>query len=176
MKNMTCWAIGGFLFTSILGTLLHFAFKWSGGDTFVALFSAVNESIWEHMKLILVPMVVFSLIQYRYAQGIGEGYWCQKLRSILVALVLIPVIYYTYTGILGKSVDWFNIAIFFISGGIAYRSEALRFRKEEVCPVSRKLAVCMIIAIGLSFVLFTFCPPRIPLFADPRTGQYGFLG
>jgi hypothetical protein len=128
------------------------------------------------MKLILVPMVVFSLIQYRYAQGVGEGYWCQKLRSILVALVLIPVIYYTYTGILGKSVDWFNIAIFFISGGIAYRSEALRFRKGEVCPVSQKLAVCMIIAIGLSFVLFTFCPPRIPLFADPRTGQYGFLG
>lgn len=176
MKNMTCWAIGGFLFTSILGTLLHFAFEWSGGDTFVALFSAVNESIWEHMKLILVPMVVFSLIQYRYAQGVGEGYWCQKLRSILVALVLIPVIYYTYTGILGKSVDWFNIAIFFISGGIAYRSEAIRFQKGTACSISCNSSKIILILLVLFFAFFTFSPPRIPLFADPRTGQYGFLG
>lgn len=176
MKKPTQWAIGGFLFTSVMGTLLHFAFEWSGNHPIVGLFSAVNESIWEHMKLIFFPMVVYAIIQYRFWQGRGEDYWCEKHVSILIALVLIPLIYYTYTGILGKSVDWFNIAIFFISAGEAYRSEAIRFQKGAVCALSGKASVIVIAVIALLFVFFTFSPPKIPLFADPRTGVYGFCG
>ena len=149
MKHATYWSIGGFLFTSVLGTLLHFAFEWSGNDPVVGLLSAVNESIWEHMKLIFVPMVVYALIQHRFGQGIGEGYWCEKLRSIMIALILIPVIYYTYTGILGLSADWFNIAIFFISAGIAYRSEAIRFQNRRICPLPETVSVLFVILIGL---------------------------
>lgn len=176
MKKPTQWAIGGFLFTSVMGTLLHFAFEWSGNHPIVGLFSAVNESIWEHMKLIFFPMVVYAIIQYRFWQGRGEDYWCEKHVSILIALVLIPLIYYTYTGILGKSVDWFNIAIFFISAGEAYRCEAMRFQKGAVCALSGKASVIVIAVIALLFVFFTYSPPKIPLFADPRTGVYGFCG
>lgn len=176
MRKSTHWSIGGFLFTSILGTVLHFAFEWSGNHPVVGVFSAVNESIWEHMKLIFFPMVLFALIQYRFGQGIREDYWCQKLRGILTALFLIPVIYYSYRGILGTSADWFNIVIFFLSAGVAYRSEAIRFQIEKICPVSRTVSVLVIVLLALLFAFFTFSPPRIPLFADPRTGNYGYKG
>lgn len=174
MKKQLCWAMGGFLFTSVLGTLLHFAFAWSGENVAMALFSPVNESIWEHMKLIYFPMTVFAMIQYQFGKGRGAGFWCQKLVSILLALSLIPTIYYTYTGILGKSVDWFNIALFFICTGIAYRSEAIRYQRGNACPVSEKAAVFLIAFIGLVFIAFTFLTPKIPMFADPRTGRYGY--
>ena len=176
MKRSTYWAIGGFLFTSVFGTLLHFLFEWSGSNPVVGLFSAVNESIWEHMKLIFVPMVVYALVQYRFRQGRDNGYWCEKLRSILIALILIPVIYYTYTGILGMSADWFNISIFFLSAGIAYRSEAIRFQQGKACQISCNSSKIIIILLVLFFAFFTFSPPRIPLFADPRTGNYGYVG
>lgn len=53
------WELAGFLFTGALGVLLHFLYEWSGGNTLAAAFSAVNESTWEHMKLLFFPMFVF---------------------------------------------------------------------------------------------------------------------
>ena len=44
------------IFVMILGTLLHFTYEWSGGNLLVASFSAVNESTWEHLKLLFYPM------------------------------------------------------------------------------------------------------------------------
>lgn len=51
-KSIPYWQAAGFIFTAILGTLLHFLFDWTNGSVIAALFSAVNESIWEHMKLL----------------------------------------------------------------------------------------------------------------------------
>ena len=118
-KVIVYWEIAGFLFVSALGTLLHFVFECTGGHIAAALFSAVNESVWEHMKLLFYPMFLFAIIE-RMAWGKAyENFWYIKLMGILRGMILIPVIYYTYTGILGTSYDWFNIAIFFIAAGAA---------------------------------------------------------
>ena len=65
-ESIPRWQIAGFLFTSVLGTFLHFLFDLTGGSTVAALFSAVNESIWEHIKLIYYPMLIFSLIVWQF--------------------------------------------------------------------------------------------------------------
>ena len=52
-KSLTHWQIAGFFFVSVVGTLLHFLFEWRGESRLVALIAPVNESIWEHMKLVL---------------------------------------------------------------------------------------------------------------------------
>lgn len=41
-----------FIFISVLGVLLHFTYEWAGDNAVVGLFSAVNESTWEHLKLL----------------------------------------------------------------------------------------------------------------------------
>ena len=160
------WQLAGFLFTSILGTFLHFLFDLSGQNPFVALFSAVNESIWEHMKLLFYPMLLFAFIESRFVGKTCPNFWCVKLVGILLGLVLIPVIYYTYTGILGTSADWFNITIFFIAAGAAYRRETILFQKAYPCRLSPRIALLTICAIGVLFTVFTFLPPPIPFFRD----------
>lgn len=52
-----------FLFISILGTLLHFTYEWSQNNAIVGLFSAVNESTWEHLKLLFFPMLFLTLFE-----------------------------------------------------------------------------------------------------------------
>lgn len=168
------WQTAGFLFTVILGTLLHFVFAWSGRSLWTAPFSAVNESIWEHMKLIYFPMVLFALIQNHFQPEKHHSFWCIKLVAILTALILIPVIYYTYTGILGISADWFNIAIFFIAASGAFLLERILLCRNTACPIGQKLAIALIAIIGLLFVILTFLPPQIPLFQDPLTRSYGY--
>ena len=173
-KTIAQWQIAGFICTCIAGTLLHFLFDWTQQHVVAALFSAVNESIWEHMKLIYYPMLAFALIEYRCWGRETAYFWCVKLRGILLALVLIPAIYYMYTGILGRSADWFNITIFFIAAGAAYRQETLRFRNIRAYMLPQWAAIGLICLIGILFVLLTFVPPHIPLFQDPVTGSFGF--
>lgn len=164
----------GFIFTGVLGTLLHFLFEWTGENLIAALFSAVNESIWEHTKLLFYPMVLFALAENKVWGGKVASFWCIKLLGILTGLILIPVAYYTYTGVFGISVDWLNITIFFIAAAATYYLEAKLFEKEIDCPVPAWLAVGVIILLAAVYTVLTFYPPRIPFFRDPVTGTYGF--
>ena len=173
-KTIPYWQMGGFIFTAITGTLLHFLFDWTGENTVIALFSAVNESIWEHLKLLFYPMVTVAVIQYFFWGKKFDSFWCIKLLGILIGLVLIPVVYYTYTGILGVKADWFNITIFFIAAAVVFWTETKLFQREYVCRIGSPLAIIIICLLAVVFTILTFMPPHIPFFQDPITGTYGF--
>ena len=101
------------------GTILHFLYDWTGGSILVSPFSGVNESTWEHMKLLFWPLFLFAMVQLLFFKD-QENYWCVKLAEILLGLILIPVLFYTYNGVFGKSPDWINIAIFYISAALVF--------------------------------------------------------
>lgn len=172
-KPIPQWQTGGFVFTAVLGTLLHFLFDWAGGSVVAALFSAVNESIWEHMKLLYYPMLLFAFLEYRFWGREIPGFWCVKLEGTVLGLGLIPVVYYVYTGIGGMNADWFNVTLFFLAAGAAFWAETKLFQKGIRCGNGR-LSLILLLLIGFAFTLLTFRPPRIPLFQDPLTGTYGF--
>ena len=138
----------------------------------VAPFSGVNESTWEHMKLLFWPLFLFALIQRLFFKN-QENYWCVKQAEILLGLVLIAVLFYTYNGVFGKSSDWINIAIFYISALLVFFFEWWAFRNDRLQCKHPRLAVTAICLIGVLFVVFTFATPQIPLFQDPLTGTYG---
>ena len=171
-RSMGIWQLLGFAVTSAGGTLLHFLYEWLDGATWVAPFSGVNESTWEHMKLLLWPMLVFAAVQ-RFFFSEKAAYWCVKLRGILVGLFLIPLLFYTYNGVIGPSPDWVNIAIFFVSAAIAYGYEARLFQRDYTACKAPWVAIASLLGIALLFVLFTFLPPHLALFQDPVTGTYG---
>lgn len=173
-QSIPYWQTVGFVFTGIVGTLLHFLFDWTGGNGVVALFSAVNESIWEHMKLLYYPMLTFAFVEYaNWGRGVAN-FWCIKLTGILTGLALIPVVYYTYTGTLGISVDWLNIAIFFFAAAVAYYLETKLFIREKPCFISSDKAFVALCLVGVAFTVLTFATPKLPFFRDPLTGTYGF--
>lgn len=184
-RFLPLWQLIGFLFTSLGGTLLHFLYDWTGQSLLVAPFSAVNESTWEHMKLLFFPMFIFALIQSQIFP-VREDFWCVKLVGTLSGLTLIPVLFYTYNGAFGQSPDWVNIAIFFVSVAVAYLVEARLFngqplhfgaeasdqKKTSLRCSAPWLAFIFICLIALAFVHFTFFPPELPLFQDPLMGSH----
>lgn len=173
-KNIPHWQMAGFVFTAVAGTLLHFLFDWTGGNIVAALFSAVNESIWEHMKLLFYPMLIFALVQWWVTGREYPAFWCVKLLGIVLGIFLIPVIYYTYTGILGTSADWFNITIFFLAAAVSFWMETKLYQNNVSCLFGGKLSLGLLCLIGLVFTVLTFFPPHIPFFQDPQTMTYGF--
>ena len=171
-KSIALWQLIGFSITSLGGTILHFLYDWLGKATWVAPFSGVNESTWEHMKLLFWPMFLYALAQSFFFRDC-KAFWCVKLRGILLGLLLIPVIFYTYNGVIGRSPDWINIAIFFISAAVAYIYETKLFNADKTSCKSPKTAFSLLCVIALFFVIFTFATPEIDIFRDPLTGTYG---
>ena len=172
-RSLSFWSFAGFVFVSVVGTLLHFLYDWFGQSAVVGVFSAVNESIWEHMKLLFVSLMLFALIERRFLGADRENFWCVKLLGTLAGLLAIPLLYYAYTGAFGVSADWFNIAIFFIAAALVFWLEARLLREGYACRMSPKLAIAALLAIAVLFVVFTFRPPHLPLFRDPLDGTYG---
>ena len=171
-KSVGLWQFAGFAVTSLAGTLLHFLYDWSGEALLTAPFSGVNESTWEHMKLLFWPMLLFAVAQSFFFKE-REDFWCVKLRGIALGLVTIPVIFYTYNGVIGRSPDWINIAIFFLCAAIAYIYEARQFRKGTVVCKHPTAAFSLLCAIAFLFVIFTFWTPTLGIFLDPLRGTYG---
>ncbi len=162
------WQAVGFAFVTFGGTWLHFLYDLSGGSILVAPFSGVNESTWEHMKLLYWPLLIFALIQQFFWQE-QQNYWCVKLAEILLGITLIPVLFYTYNGSFGKSPDWVNITIFYIASAFVFLFEWWVFKKDRLQWRHPWLAFVAICLIGVLFVVFTFVPPQLPLFQDPLT-------
>ena len=171
-RSIRLWQLFGFAATSLLGTLLHFLYDWLGKAPLVAPFSGVNESTWEHMKLLFWPMFAFAVVQSLFFKN-RKDFGCVKLRGILLGLILIPVLFYSYNGVIGRSPDWINIAIFFVSAAAAYLYETRLFEKESVTCRCPKCAMAVLCLIGALFVVFTFATPEIGIFRDPLTGTYG---
>lgn len=158
--------------TALGGTLLHFLYDWTGQSILAAPFSGVNESTWEHMKLLFWPMFALSIIQQSHFKA-RTNYWCVKLLGILTGSILIPVLFYTYNGMFGKSPDWVNISFFFIAAAGAYGLETWLFHKNTLSCKNPRIAIFVMVLISALFIVFTFSPPRIPLFQDPITETYG---
>ncbi len=172
-KSILLWQFGGYVFTVFIGTLLHFLYGWTGNSLGVAPFSAVNESTWEHMKILFFPALLFAVMQSCFWRKNYENFWCIKAVGILTATVLVPVLFYTYNGVFGASPDWVNIAIFFLAAAAGFLWEAKLLKKGSRPCKRAKAAVWILIAVAFLFVLFTFFPPQLPLFQDPLTKSYG---
>lgn len=173
MKKAT---IIGFLFTVLFGTLLHFTYEWSGYSNAVGVFSAVNESIWEHTKLLAVPMLVFAVFEYfSYGKEL-DNFIPVRLLSILIGIAVIIGGYYIYSGIIGRDIMVADIALFVIAVFISYAYSYKMLNTNKFSSGRARLwslfGIVLLIAI---YVTFTFYPPHINLFADPLSGTYGIM-
>ena len=172
-KTILTFQILSTVFTVILGTILHFTYKWSNKNPLVGTFSAVNESTWEHLKLLFFPMLITTIIGYLYIGKIVPNFLCAKTIGIIAAMLFTVIFFYTYTGILGTNYAILNILTFIFSAILGeYVSYKLMF---SVFESNNNICIAILTMLFLSFIFFTFSPPKIGLFKDPITGKYGII-
>jgi hypothetical protein len=173
------WEMWGILFIVLLGALLHFTFEFSGGWKPLGVISAVNESVWEHLKLVFWPALFWTIIEwlglYRPKPNTRPNFLFARAIGAWSMPVIILIIFYTYTTFTGESilaVDLSSFVIAVIIGQIvSYR--LWRYRKSAR-PLSWLGLIIFLTGI-LLFAIFTFLPPHTGLFQDPTSGNYGIL-
>lgn len=170
--NLKKWQIIVTIICLILGTILHFTYEISKYNPIVGLFSAVNESVWEHLKLLAFPMTLMSLIGVFVVKKQSKNYWLSQVIGIVTAMLFVIIFFYTYTGIIGKNIAVLDIGSFII-GIILGEYVTFKIFKIENQFKAEIPSIILIILILMLFIVFTFYPPIIPLFEDPIFGTFG---
>lgn len=152
-----------------LGFIMHFVYRWSGNALLVGLFAPVNESAWEHMKLVYLPMIILSVIVMTRWENELPPATAGMLAGTFVGTWMIPVLFYTYRGIVGFGVPWADMATFFVAVvglGLVVLHIVKRCEDDRLRCMSIIFGV-LVVAQGVAFLWFTYHPAGIGLFASP---------
>jgi hypothetical protein len=170
------WQTAGAVFIIGLGSALHFLFAWSGGWRPVALIAAVNESVWEHLKLVYWPGLIFLLLSYPVLIKKTKNFWAAGTAGLLTMPLTIVVLFYGYKIIFRTHHLVYDIAIFVLAAIVGQWIGCRLMLRPPFSRPPRRIAAALLLAATLAFSLFSFYPPKYPLFQDSRTGEYGIPG
>jgi hypothetical protein len=176
-ENKVIWRYEwfGMVFISLLGGLLHFTFEMSGFNPFVGVFSAVNESVWEHLKLGFWPALLYTLVEYRQIKKQTNNFFLAKTVVPYTIIAVITAIFYSYTSITGESIFLIDITSFFIAVIIGQYLSYRLLTYNNLPGWTEIVALALFILLGILFIVFTFYPPHLPPFQDPISGDYGIV-
>jgi len=170
-KQIKSWEIWGAVISIVIGSLLHFVFDWSARIHWVALFAAVNESTWEHLKLAFWPTFIFAIIEW-FVWGKSQANFCWATSIKLISMPLIIVgLFYGWLAIFPDNFFW-DILIFIVAVIIGYilSYKILQVKKDYKLQIISSILIVGLLAV---FSIFTYYSPKIFLTHDPVNGGYG---
>lgn len=160
---------------SIVGTISHFLYDISNHNKIIGLFTAVNESTWEHIKIALTPTLLWGLID-----GIiyitNQNYFFAKFISLIVIIILIPVLFYGYQIFTKKDIPIIDILIFYITIITSQLSFHFLIKTNNVSNIIKYLSCIGVFLVFGGYMIHTLLPGKTFLFKDPLTNNYGFKG
>ncbi len=166
----------GFFFIILLGVFFYFAFSLSGFNRFVALFSPVNASLWENLKLGLWPAILFSLIEFIGYGFRNRNFFIAKAVSFISIPLLMLSFFYAYTALLKRQELFMDILVFVLSvligQAISYR---VMIKRGKSGANARIFSLILILAVILAFTVLTYYPLQLDIFMDSATSSYGII-
>lgn len=160
--------IVAFFVIGILGTLWHFLYEWTNDNFVVGLFFPVNESIWEHLKLLFYPTLIYSAFEYFFSKERPTNYIPAVIISLIYGMFSIVAMYYIYTGVSGRNIDFINIAIFFL--GIVFtlvKKNKLLKNGNFSMDLFNIFFLFLTVLLGVLFAIWSYNPPSLGIFLPP---------
>ena len=164
--------IYSFLIISILGTILHFTHGWFKKGVLLHVLSAINESTWEHMKLLVFPTLLVMVFQFVYLRDIYSNLWNSLLILFLAEILTIPLLFEPLRVFIKKVPLFITILIFYFSIFVGLLLEYY-FLSQEIFIFKEYTCLVLILVLFVLFFIFTYFPPKFFLFKDPVTKRYG---
>ena len=160
---------------SIIGTLSHFLYYLCNYNKIIGLFSLVNESIWEHVKIALTPTLLWGLLD-GFIYGANPNYFLAKFVSLFIIIILMPLLYYGHKAIIKKEIFIFDIISFYIVIICSQLSFYYLLRINEIDFIFRYLSGIGLFLLFGGYMIHTLMPAKSFLFKDPISNKYGFKG
>ncbi len=104
--------ITGIFFVANVGSFLHFIYEASGRLWWGGMFSAMNESVWGHLKLAYWPSLIWTLGLGALLKPKYQNLWTATTFALVATPVIIAVGYYAYTALLGHHTFVIDLMLF----------------------------------------------------------------
>lgn len=171
-KKIFNWEVAGIFWIIIIGSLLHFVYKWSNNSIIVGMIAPVNESVWEHMKLGYWSLILFIPLEYLFIGKYVRSFFIGKALGILTLEIFVVVVFYSYTSITKEPMAAIDIGSYVV-GAILCQIVSFNILKSSRFGRFDNIGKIILITIGTILILFTFYTPKFDIFRDRGTGKYG---
>lgn len=163
------------IFIALVGTVLHFTYEISHHNKFVAIFAAVNESTWEHIKICMSPTILWSLYD-GYVYGMNGNYLIAKALCLLTIILLIPILFYMYTAFTKKSILVVDIICFYVTVICSRLVFHYFLNINSLSFIYIYLSCILLFFEIIAYTFLTFNPFKNFIFEDPISHKYGLRG
>lgn len=151
----------------ILGSISHFLYEYSGKYVLFALFCPVNESVWEHLKLLFFPFLLLTVFNWYKMRPPALPFFYYRFLGVLCGMAATLILFYTYTGIIGRHFLFLDLLIFAFSVFFAfYTSQS--FQRKRLPPPVPEVVFSFWTILCVCFFIFTCYPPDLALFFPPQ--------
>ena len=159
----------GVIVIFLLTILYHFLYNWLPNPVF-SVFFPVNESIWEHMKLLYSGIFTWGVIEYFILRKKGISYrnffstlFLEMVTSIMIYLIMYLPLY----NVFGESMV-ISISLLIV---VIILEEIFSYSKEN--RILDRISILFIVLGFVVFLCFTYDPPRNYIFYDVVSNKYG---
>ena len=165
----------GVFISFILAVILHFIYGWMP-NTFISVIAPVNESIWEHMKLIVSSSLIFSIFEYfiyKKKDITFNNFILSYAISCILGIIVYLLLYIPLNDIFGHKA-YIAISLLFLILVFVQIVSYYIMNKENI-KHSSDIGILLILIIYFAFGYLTFHPPKINLFYDYMNKGYGII-
>lgn len=167
-KNIWWWILA----TIIIGTFWHFGYELAGRNYLVGLIAPVNESVWEHLKIVFFPLVLTSVVAFIKLRPIKSNFWTGLLLGSIAGMLITFFGFYLYTSLIGDSLV--GDIILYILAIIASTFIVWWFMKNsKKIEWLEILSSVGIIIIASMLIYLTIRTPKLKPFIEESSGSYG---
>lgn len=157
----------GMVFCFFFGVLLHFVYGWSRNSLLVAFIAPTNESLFEHLKLLMTPFMIWALVEYAYYGQYMHAFVPGKVLGLWLGFVLMIGLHLLYVAFLRRRVVAVDVGIFGVAVFSAFVASefvmTLEYFDSEGLEV---LFDGLLVLTAMVFAVFTVYPPHHWLFQE----------
>ena len=165
----------GVFISFILAVILHFIYGWMP-NTFISVIAPVNESIWEHMKLIVSSSLIFSIFEYfiyKKKDIVFDNFILSYAISCILGIIVYLLLYIPLNDIFGHKA-YIAISLLFLILIFVQIVSYYIMNKSNI-KHSSDVGILLILIIYFAFGYLTYHPPKINLFYDYMNKGYGII-
>ena len=160
------------IITFLVSFLVHYIYQWI--PSFITTIFPVNESLYEHMKLIFISPIISGLLIYFYFRKKNYvinnflfGLICSIIFNIIIFYLAYLPLYYEF----GQSM-LMTLSVYFVAIALSNYLYYLIIEMNNNKKLNR-ISLIMLIVISFILIYFTYKPLRIDFFKDPINNTYG---
>ena len=154
----------GILVLFVVGSLFHFLYSLTGECFIVGLFVPTNESIFEHTKMVVLPIFIWWFIFYLFRKKdlFVNAWFTSAIIAMISAIIAIPMLFYFYSQAFGIESLVIDILILLVSLAIGQILGLHYYRHGK--GIEYHFAIVLMIVIIILFAFFTINPPAFSIF------------